>query len=48
MIAHQSSLLTRSFIGKTPLLNSPRVYATLTFVFVVDEAESELAVLDLI
>ena len=25
-----------------------RVYATLTFVFVIDEAESELAVMDLI
>ena len=25
-----------------------RVYATLTFVFIIDEAESELAVLDLI
>jgi AP-3 complex subunit sigma len=30
------------------LWTGSRVYATLTFVFVIDEAESELAVLDLI
>lgn len=28
--------------------NLYRIYATLTFVFIIDEAESELAVLDLI
>ena len=30
------------------LITSCRVYATLIFVFLIDEAESELAVLDLI
>lgn len=29
-------------------VNAYRIYATLTFVFIIDEAESELAVLDLI
>jgi len=36
------------YIGRDNNIWKYRVYATLTFVFVIDDAESELAVLDLI
>jgi hypothetical protein len=50
MIASLSSNLTRLSTGIDHPSPYPtfRVYATLMFVFVIDEAESELAVLDLI
>ena len=50
MIVSLSLNLTRLSTGiiESLLIHYFRVYATLMFVFVIDEAESELAVLDLI